>query len=176
MRNLKSNLDLRVSVRLTWLCTSFWPRLCTRFRPRHLNVLVHTSWSSSAPWHSSWWWCSPWSGQCDRLRSHPPRRWSTPACRRMTTRRSGTPPSPGHVGLTFSPRSFHRLLMAPSWTFSVPSTYVSIHNTDKWSNKLRLVSLLLACAWDGRLPLTGWARYGAHPGGLSAHRADFKVR
>ena len=144
MRDLVSDLDLSLSARLTWLCTSSWPRLCTRFRPRHSACLGNTSWSSSGPWQSSWWWCSPWSGLCDRSRNRPPRRWSTPACRSPRLRSAGVLPLPGckENWVTFSPRSFHRILMAP-WVVSMPSTYVSIHNTDKWSNKLELVSLRL---------------------------------
>ena len=148
MRNLTSNLDLWLSAGLTWLCTSSWPRLCTRFRPRHSACAGNTSWSSSGPWRSSWWWCTPCSGRCGRPRSRPPRRWSTPSCRTParspTLRRPGAPPSPGWGSwVTFSPRSLYRILMAP-WAVSEPSTYeLSVHNTDKWSNKSWLVSLRL---------------------------------
>ena len=103
--NLISNLDLRLSTRLTWLCTSSCSRLCNRFRPRHSACSGNTSWSSSGPWHSSWWWCTPCSGSCDRYRNRRPRSWSNEACRSPTLRRSAGPPPSSWCDIwgTFSP-------------------------------------------------------------------------
>ena len=109
--NLISNLDLRLSTRLTWLCTSSLSRLCNPFRPRHSDCSGNTSWSSSGPWRSSWWCCTPYSGSCGRYRNRRPRSWSTAACMSPTLRRSaGPPPSSGcEIWVTFSPKSFYMI-------------------------------------------------------------------